>query len=180
MNTALACLLLLMSFAEYEGTVTHSALAEQAQQRIVAALPKRARVAPAEPRRLLVVNRHVRDGKVSAGHPSIPYGNFALQQMGARTGAYEIVRNHRVGELNIIVVGSLPGLSLPGQPLQAEPDPEEFDYNYMRLGPAPWIPHAFERAASRAEGSAGHWMHIHDDEQANRLLSRPLRSPWHL
>ena len=42
-----------------------------------------------------------------------------------------------------------------------EPDPDEFDYN-MWLGPAPWTPYSFERAASRAEGSVGYWMHIHD------------------
>jgi hypothetical protein len=75
--------------------------------------------------------------------------------------ACELVRNQRIGELKTIVVGSLPGLSLPHQPIQPAPAPEEFDYN-MWLGPAPWAPYTFERAASRAEGSVGHWMHIHD------------------
>jgi hypothetical protein len=32
----------------------------------------------------------------------------------------------------------------------------------MGLGPAPWSPYAFQRSASRAEGSPGYWMHIHD------------------
>jgi hypothetical protein len=75
--------------------------------------------------------------------------------------ACELARNRRLGELRTIVVGSLPGLSLPNQPTQPEPDPDEFDYN-MWLGPAPWAPYTFERAASRAEGSVGYWMHIHD------------------
>ena len=75
--------------------------------------------------------------------------------------ACELVRNQSIGELQTIVVGSLPGMTLPNQPIQPEPDPDEFDYNRW-LGPAPWVPYTQARVASRAEGSVGYWMHIHD------------------
>lgn len=73
----------------------------------------------------------------------------------------ELVRNGRIGKLQTIVVGSLPGMVFANQPLQPPPDPSEFDYD-MWLGPAPWSPYTFQRSASRAEGSPGYWMHIHD------------------
>ena len=57
--------------------------------------------------------------------------------------------------------GPGPALTLPNQPTQPEPDPAVFDYD-MWLGPAPWAPYTFQRSASRAEGSPGYWMHIHD------------------
>jgi predicted dehydrogenase len=88
------------------------------------------------------------------------FGTQQRSDQGFRFGC-ELVRNGRIGKLHTIVVGSLPGMELPNQPLQPEPDPEEFDYNFW-LGPAPWTPYTFERAASRAEGSPGYWMHIHD------------------
>jgi hypothetical protein len=73
----------------------------------------------------------------------------------------DLVRNGRIGKLHTIVVGSLPGMVFANQPLEPQPDPSEFDYD-MWLGPAPWSPYAFQRSASRAEGSPGYWMHIHD------------------
>ena len=88
---------------------------------------------------------------------------FGTQQRSSRDfrRACELVRNQRIGKLQTIVVGSVPGATLPNQATQPEPDPREFDYN-MWLGPAPWAPYTYERAASRAEGSPGYWMHIHD------------------
>ncbi len=88
---------------------------------------------------------------------------FGTQQRSGRDFRFacELVRNERIGKLQTIVVGSVQGLSLPNQPTQPEPDPRDFDYD-MWLGPAPWAPYSFERSASRAEGSAGFWMHIHD------------------
>ena len=88
------------------------------------------------------------------------FGTQQRSDRGFRFGC-ELVRNGRIGKMHTIVVGSLPGMELPNQPLQPEPNPEEFDYNFW-LGPAPWTPYTFERAASRAEGSPGYWMHIHD------------------
>lgn len=88
---------------------------------------------------------------------------FGCQQRSGRDFrlACELVRNRRIGTLHTIVVGSVPGLSAPNQATQPQPDSREFDYD-MWLGPAPWAPYSFERSASRAEGSTGYWMHIHD------------------
>jgi hypothetical protein len=88
---------------------------------------------------------------------------FGTQQRSGRDFRFacELVRNKRIGVLHTIVVGSVKGVSLPNQATQAEPHSREFDYD-MWLGPAPWAPFTFERSASRAEGSVGYWMHIHD------------------
>ena len=88
---------------------------------------------------------------------------FGTQQRSGRDFRFacELVRNGRIGTLQTIVVGSLPGAQLPNQPVQPEPDPKDFDYD-MWLGPAPWTPYTFQRSASRAEGSPGYWMHIRD------------------
>jgi len=88
---------------------------------------------------------------------------FGTQQRSGRDFRFacELVRNQRIGKLKTIVVGSVPGATLPNQAIQPEPDPREFDYD-MWLGPAPWSDYTFQRAASRAEGSPGYWMHIHD------------------
>ena len=67
----------------------------------------------------------------------------------------------RLGKLHTIVVGSVADLSFPNQPTQPEPHTKVSDYE-MWLGPAPWAPYIFQRSASRAEGSPGYWMHIHD------------------
>lgn len=75
--------------------------------------------------------------------------------------ACELARNGRLGKLHTIVVGSWAGMTLPNQPAHPAPDPAVFDYD-MWLGPAPWAPYTFQRSASRAEGSPGYWMHIHD------------------
>jgi predicted dehydrogenase len=88
------------------------------------------------------------------------FGTQQRSDQGFRFGC-ELVRNGRIGKLHTIVVGSVQGAQLATQPLQPQPDPAEFDYD-MWLGPAPWAPYTFERAASRAEGSPGYWMHIHD------------------
>jgi len=62
--------------------------------RIEAALPARARVAPAAPRRLLIFDLNVG----YPGHPSIGHANTAFTLMGARTGAFatEISRDPAV------------------------------------------------------------------------------------
>jgi predicted dehydrogenase len=88
---------------------------------------------------------------------------FGTQQRSDRDFRFacELVRNRRIGRLKTIIVGSVPGATLPNQPSEPEPDPREFDYD-MWLGPAPWSDYTFQRAASRAEGSPGYWMHIHD------------------
>jgi len=54
--------------------------------RIEAALPARARVTPAAPRRLLIFDLNVG----YPGHPSIGHANTAFALMGARTGAFAV------------------------------------------------------------------------------------------
>ncbi len=54
-----------------------------------ATLPAKAPARPAAPRRLLVFNRDIRDGKpVTIHHESVPLGNLMLERLGARTGAW--------------------------------------------------------------------------------------------
>ena len=65
-------------------------------QRIERAIPAVAPAKPAAKRKLLVVTLHVHDGKVRKGHASIPHGNLALELMGKRTGAYEVVFSNDV------------------------------------------------------------------------------------
>ena len=64
--------------------------AEQKQQ-IEAALPTKAPAKPKKARRLLVTNLAKVGDRLVRGHPAIPAGNYAIEQMGKRTGAYEVV-----------------------------------------------------------------------------------------
>src|SRR5262245_53620613 len=64
--------------------------AEQKQQ-IEAALPKKAPAKPKKGRRLLVTNLAKVGDRLVRGHPAIPAGNYAIEMMGKRTGAYEVV-----------------------------------------------------------------------------------------
>ncbi len=68
------------------------------QQQIDAALPGKAQVVAKQPRRLLVTNLAMRDGKPWQGssHAAIPAQNYAIEQMGKLTGAYEAVFNNDV------------------------------------------------------------------------------------
>jgi type 1 glutamine amidotransferase len=63
------------------------------KQRVDAALPQKAPVKPKKPRRMLVTNLSMRDGKPVHGssYATIPTGNYAIAQMGIRTGAYQAV-----------------------------------------------------------------------------------------
>jgi len=75
---------------------------EEEKKRIADAVPKTAPAKPKKARRILVSNLNVRKGTVRVGereHPSIPYGNYAIEQMGKRTGAYEAVFNNDIGLL---------------------------------------------------------------------------------
>lgn len=64
---------------------------EQERQQIEAAVPKQAIAKPKKPRKLLVCTLNVRDGKPGNGHPSIGYGNLAIDLAGQKTGAYQAV-----------------------------------------------------------------------------------------
>jgi type 1 glutamine amidotransferase len=68
--------------------------AEQKTQ-VDEAVTKKAQVKPRKPRRLLVSNLSMRDGRPTKGSSSaaIPTANYAFDQMGKRTGAYEAIFN---------------------------------------------------------------------------------------
>ncbi len=73
------------------GYPARAQLTEQERLNIEKALPQRCSASPQKPRRLLVVTLNVRDGQIVKGHASIPLGNYAIQQMGKTTGAFETV-----------------------------------------------------------------------------------------
>jgi hypothetical protein len=63
-----------------------------------AAIPRQAQVKPKQPRRLLVTNLSMRDGKPVRGSSAatVPVGNYAIEQLGKVTGAYQAVFNDDV------------------------------------------------------------------------------------
>lgn len=61
---------------------------DDTRKKIDAAIPASDSASPARTRRLLVSNLNVRDGEIRGGHKSIEPGNYAIQRMGATTGAY--------------------------------------------------------------------------------------------
>jgi type 1 glutamine amidotransferase/sugar phosphate isomerase/epimerase len=52
-------------------------------------IPKEAVATPLQKRKLLVFNLNIRDKKITNGHASIPYANYAIYKMGEQTGAFE-------------------------------------------------------------------------------------------
>jgi type 1 glutamine amidotransferase len=77
---------------EQQQTVnTPRPLTPEQRQQIDAALPAKAPAKPKKPRRLLVTNFAKVNARVVIGHPSIPSANYAIEQMGKRTGAFEVV-----------------------------------------------------------------------------------------
>jgi type 1 glutamine amidotransferase len=69
------------------------ALTAEQRQSIDGAVPSRAPAAPKRPRKLLVVTLQMRNGAPTQGpsFATLPAQNYALEQMGKRTGAYEVV-----------------------------------------------------------------------------------------
>lgn len=58
---------------------------------VEAAAPSKPQAKPKKPRRLLVFNRDVRNGVVvKVHHPSVAIGNYALETLGRKTGAWEV------------------------------------------------------------------------------------------
>ena len=85
------CLVIVLWSASIQG----QELAPDQKDRVDAAVPRKASVTPTQPRRMLVSNLSIRDGKPVRGSSAaaIPVGNYAIQRMGAVTGAYEAVFN---------------------------------------------------------------------------------------
>lgn len=57
--------------------------------RIQEAIPAKFSNVPSQPRKLLVVTLNRVNGRVRPGHPVIPFANYAIQQMGESSGAWE-------------------------------------------------------------------------------------------
>lgn len=72
-------------------TLSLAAVSEEERQKIESSIPQNAVVKPLKSRKLLVVTLNKRDGKIREGHPSIEPANLALQLMGEKTGAFEVV-----------------------------------------------------------------------------------------
>ena len=70
-------------------------LTSEMRSQIDAALPAKAAAAPRKPRKLLVLDLNI----AYPGHRSIPAENYALEQMGKRTGAYEAVFSNDLDNL---------------------------------------------------------------------------------
>ena len=89
----LVCSILICSAGIELSSASGQALAPEQRQSIDAALPTRAPVKPKQPRRLLVVNLQMRNGAPVQGpsFAALAAQNYALEQMGKRTGAYEMV-----------------------------------------------------------------------------------------
>jgi type 1 glutamine amidotransferase len=67
-------------------------LTEADKEKIDKALPAKAAVKPKRPRKMLILNANVRDdGRRPTLEPAMLGGNYALIQMGKKTGAYEPV-----------------------------------------------------------------------------------------
>ena len=62
-------------------------ISDEDREKIMEALPDAAPVSPKQPRKLLIYDVNV----VYGGHPSRYYANLAFQEMGKKTGAFEVV-----------------------------------------------------------------------------------------
>ena len=74
-------------------------LSSEQRRRVDAALPKSAPAKPLKPRRMLISNLNVRNGQPVRGHSNTvaPVHNYAFEQLGRRTGAFEPVFSDDVG-----------------------------------------------------------------------------------
>jgi uncharacterized protein len=99
---------------------------DEKRTRIESALPGEAPASPARRRRLLVTSLNVRDGKIRNGHPSIEAGNYAIQRMGAVTGAYtayycddpEMFRSNHIDQFDAICFNNTVGVLTDDKTLQ--------------------------------------------------------------
>ena len=70
------------------------------------ALPVKAPAKAKRVRKVLIVYMTKRNGKPTAGHASIPFANYALIEMGKRTGAYQATINNEESVFRPEVLGS--------------------------------------------------------------------------
>lgn len=91
----LATLLMNPGFAQIsvpsERADSFLAIPDSSKTKIEQAAPKAAQVAVQKPKKILVFNLHLNGDEVRDGHPSVPFTNYAIQHMGDKTGAYDVV-----------------------------------------------------------------------------------------
>jgi hypothetical protein len=93
-------------------------LTPEQKLQIEAALPAKAPARPKKPRHMLVTNLAKVNDRLVRGHPSIPAANYAIEQMGKRTGAYEAVfsndiemfRPDKIGQFDAICFNNTQGV----------------------------------------------------------------------
>jgi hypothetical protein len=91
--------ILVLSLLAFLSPVHGQGLTPEQKKTIEDAVPSMAPAKPQKPRRILVSTLNVRRGAVRLGereHPSIPYGAYAIEQLGKRTAAYETVFNNDI------------------------------------------------------------------------------------
>jgi type 1 glutamine amidotransferase len=86
---AAVCLVIALSWAPFHA----QELQRDHRQRVDDAIPRQAPARPKKPRRLLVTNLSVRNGKpfLSTSAAAVPVANYAIERMGRVTGAFEVV-----------------------------------------------------------------------------------------
>ena len=72
-----------------QATSFYGNIPENFKVQIRNAVPKVVAVQPKKSRKILVINYNIRDKIKTNGHPSIPYANYAINEMGLQTGAFE-------------------------------------------------------------------------------------------
>ncbi len=87
--TAVVCLFTLLSLAPLQA----QELQPDQKQKVDAAIPRKAQAKPKKHRKMLVMSLTMRDGKPVRGTSAatIPVGNYAIEQLGKVTGAFEPV-----------------------------------------------------------------------------------------
>lgn len=121
--------------ASFTAAVAQDELNAEDLAKIDAALPSEPAVAPAQPRKILVFTRC--RGYV---HASIPYGAYALAEMGKRTGAYEAVVSDDAAYFGKDQIGQFDGIMMLSTTMDLfENEPREQEYRksfleYVRSG----------------------------------------------
>ena len=90
MRIKLVAVSMLCAVAAFSDYVPLKELTAEERAAIDQALPVTAPAKPKKARKVLVVHITKRDGAPSGGHQSIMFANHFLQQVGKRTGAFEI------------------------------------------------------------------------------------------
>jgi uncharacterized protein len=82
------------AFAALSAEYPVKELAPAEKEAIDQALPFKAPAKPKKPRKVLLVHIVKRNGRPANGHAAIPHANYAIIEMGKRTGAYQAVINN--------------------------------------------------------------------------------------